>query len=146
MIDHPLYNQLAKTMKAQMQVVADLLNSQLSQEGVINEIKPAVWWNDRGLVVGSVSILTAERDGADSIDGVFSAKVFSYGVTIEADVCLSNGTLLCEVITETRNAKTIEELTEEIEESVRMVTPRLVSAMIAAVRGENLSTISEQGG
>lgn len=139
MRDQASCNQLVEVIGFRMQEMADLLRRDLAQTALTMLIKPAVWKNDAGLVVGSVSVSTVEDAAEDSIDGVLTARISDHDITVESDVCLSDGTLISELLEETTHAKTTEDFIGIIEEAVRKVTPLMVSIMVSVARQQSLT-------
>ena len=138
MRDQALFNQLVEVIGFRIQEMADLLRRDLAQSALTLVIRPGVWKNDAGLVVGSVSVFIVEDAAEDSIDGVMTARISDDGITVRCDVCLSDGTLIFEALDETTHAKTTEDLTGIIEEAIRKVTPLMASIMVSVVRQRSL--------
>lgn len=136
MTNQDFYLKIVEIVRSHMYAMSDLLRSQLAQAGLTTEANPAIWWNESGLIVGSVSVWVEADRARDSIDGVFTVKLSDARLTIAADVCLSSGTIIAELFEQDSYASAREELEGIVEAAIRVAEPRMVSTIVSAVRAQ----------
>lgn len=140
MTDQSLYIEIAEIIRLHMRRTVDLLHSSFVQAGLTGKISPAIWWNENGQIVGSVSVWIGEDSAEDCIDGVLALSLSGQDVEIQVDVCRSSGMLVYELFEQAVQLNAQDELTSMVETWVEAVVPELVSAIMSVVLPQELDT------
>lgn len=132
MIDRNVHRGLVQIMQFHTREIANTLRARLDHPDWTGQISSSVWSNEAGLIVGSVSIYTRRKPAEESIDGVLTLMLEDDGLTISADVCCSNGTILFDVLDQKVEIAIPEKLLGVVEATFQAVVPLLISGMMTS--------------